>query len=246
MAYTTDGITPLAVIEQDGGVIVRAACSHADKTVQLYVSGRLAAWAVPRQGTVEFALPLLRDTDVLMFLAVDAEEAACDYWDQAPPAAVEYGHRIRVRTPRLVQGYLPSDRWRVYLGAAGEAQADVLVHEQDFYPQGRGACGYGSVLGDGYGYDGAEAAGYGEHYGSGEYGLDCEMLEWVSDPLWPGDYPVRVAVRSVRGEESTMDVSLVALTTYPRPAAGLAVDSYDRPTDILELSWAQSPDIVQA
>ena len=45
MAYTTDGIAPLSTVEHDGGVIVRAACEHTDKVVQLYVSGRLAAWA---------------------------------------------------------------------------------------------------------------------------------------------------------------------------------------------------------
>jgi len=243
MSYTTSGITFLGAAEHDGGVIVRAGVAHADKVLQLYVSGRLAAWAVPEHGTAELELPVLRPSDVLFFLAVDLDEAAGDFFDQAFPAGAANGNRIRVCTPQRICGYEPGDRWQVYRGDAGDAVATILAHEQDFYPQGRGACGYGSVYGYSYGYDGADARGYGHHYGLGEYGFDCDVLEWVSDPLPPGTYPIRVAVEDEHGNASTAYETSVTLNTYPRPAGGLTVDSYDPQTDTLELSWTQSPDI---
>lgn len=243
MSYTTTGITFLGAAEHDGGVIVRVGLAHADKVLQLYVSGRLAAWAAAEHGTVELELPVLRPTATLFFLAVDPDEAGSDYFHQAFPAAAANGNRIRVRTPQRICGYRPGDRWRVYRGDAGDASATIPAHEQDFYPQGRHACGYGSTYGYSYGFDGADAKGYGYHYGCGEYGFDCDMLEWVSEPLPPGEYPVRVAVEDEHGNASAAYEDTVTLDTYPRPAAGLTVDSYDSQTDTLQLSWTESEDI---
>ncbi len=62
MSYTTSGITFLGAAEHDGGVIVRAGLAPADKVLQLYVSGRLVAWAAAEHGTAEFELPVLRPT----------------------------------------------------------------------------------------------------------------------------------------------------------------------------------------
>lgn len=243
MSYTTGGITYLGAAEHDGGTVVRASVAHTDKAIQLYVSGVLAAWAVPRGGTVAFELAVLQPTDVLHLLAVDFDEAGVDYFAAAFGASAEHGNRIRVRTPQWICGFAPGDRWVVYRSEEGEPSADILAHRQEFYPQGRRACGYGSVYGHAYGYDGADARGYGYNYGRGEYGFDCEMLEWVSEPLAPGDYALRVLVEDEHGNESQAVETVVALDTYPRAAADLAVESYDSQSDTLTLSWTGSEDL---
>lgn len=243
MGYTTNGLCLMGATPHDGGVVVRAACDVGGRVVQLYVSGRLAGWAVPRAGVVEFELPVLHAADVLFLLAVDADEALVDWFAEAFPAGSDHGNRVAVRMPRRITGYLPGDRWRIYVGDAGDDQADVLVHEAEVYPQGAGACGYGSVWGGSYGFDGSDAAGFGHTFGQGEYGFDCDQLQWTSDPLGPGEYPVRVTVVSAEGAVSSEQSQTVTVRTYPRPATGLAVTSYDAQTDTLALNWTASPDV---
>ena len=243
MSYTTTGLRVTGVAPHDGGAVIRAACEVGERVVQLYVSGRLAGWAVPHAGVAEFELPILHAADVLFLLAVDADEAQADWFAAAFPTGGAGGNRLAVRLPRRITGYLPGDRWRVYVGDAGEATADQLAHEGEIYPQGRSACGFGSVWGGSFGFDGADAAGFGHTFGQGEFGFDCESLEWLSDPLPPGEYPVRVTVVSREGAVSSEQAQTVTLRTYPRPATHLAVADYTRQSDTLTLTWTPSPDV---
>ena len=61
--------------------------------------------------------------------------------------------------------------------------------------------------------------------------------------MGPGTYPIRVVVADEHGNVSGASETDVTLNTYPRPAADVAVESYDSQTDTLELSWTPSEDI---
>ena len=243
MSYYTTGIQVIDDQAYHGGRLLRVSTTQTDKTIQCYVSGSLLGWRVPQQGTVEFFLADLRETDIVFLLAVDNADAKTNFWDDAFPIAVAHGNRVRVQTPQLSLAYLPDDVWKVYLGNAGSSSADTLKHKQQFFPGGRRCCGYGLGYSGGYGFDGSNAKGYGFNYGRGEYGFDCEMLQWLSEPLTPGTYPLRVVVESSCGNESTAYETTVELDTFARPATDLAISSYDKDTDQLVLTFTGSLDI---
>jgi len=241
MSYYTTGIGISRITEHDLGVVIRAITTHEDKAVQCYVSGELQAWRQPVNGAVGFRLQQLRPTDVILLLAVDVEDAETDYWADAFPEAPSSGNRVKVRTPQIPWLGL-NCTWRVHRGNAGDSDAALLVHEQEFYPGNRRALGYGTAYGSHYGYDGEDSKGYGYCYGH-VYGFDCGSLMWLSEPLPPGTYPIRVVIADAHGNESANTTDSVTLNTYGRPASGLTVDSYNKDTDTLSLSWTASEDI---
>ena len=243
MSTTTDGITIVSRAEHDLGRVIRAVTSHADKSIQCYLSGRLVASQRPTGGVVEFVLAEPADEDIVFLLAVDPADADVDFWADTFIQAADRGNRILVETPRTIGAYGPGDRWQVYLGQAGQAQATVLVCNHAVYPGGRRSGGWGSGWGlGGWGFGGADCAGWGHNWGIGEYGFDCEMLWWLSDPLGPGTYPITVLITDACGNTSGEYTDTMSLETYPRPASAPSVSAYDHDTDTLTLTFESSPD----
>jgi len=244
MSTSTSGITEIRTVEFDGGLIVRARSAHDAKVVQCYVAGELVDWQSAPAEAVEFVLAGVDDCDVVFLLAVDPAEAEVCFWAEAFGTPADRGNRIVIETPRTLVPYLPGDRWRVSLGNTGDAQADAVVWEQPFYPAGRRACGWGAQFGGGgFGFDGVDAAGFGGNFGVGEYGFDCEMLSWRSDPMPPGTYPYEAAVVDEAGNVSAATAGTITLDTFARCASALAVQSYDKATDTLTLSFSPSEDL---
>jgi len=243
MSYDTTGISYLGAQVFDGGRIERYSTTHTDKVIQLYISGDLYQWAEPDQGMVEFYILDTGPADVIFPLAVDRDNSDTDYWSDAFPEAAAWGNKIKFQTPQLMAN-APGDVWKVYRGDAGDASAAILIREQEFYPGGRQASGFGYNFGyGGFGWDGSNAKGFGYNFGIGEFGFDCDMLEHITDALPPGVYPVKATVTDEYGNVSSETTGTVTLDTYARPASALAVESYDKATDALELSWTASPDI---
>lgn len=244
MSYDTTGISYLGAQVFDGGRIERYSTTHADKVIQLYISGDLYGWAEPDQGVVEFHIPDADSAGVIFPLAVDRDNSDTDYWSAAFPEAATWGNKIKLQTPQLMAN-APTDVWRVYRGDAGDGSATILIREQEFYPGGRRSSGFGlGAFGSGgFGWDGVNAKGFGYNFGLGEFGFDCDMLEHITDALPPGAYPVKATVEDEHGNVSSETTDTVTLDTYARPASGLTVESYDQATDALELSWTESPDI---
>ena len=236
MSYLSDGLTVTGDRVFHGGRALSVRTVHADKVVQCYVSGVLAAWARPHQGGVEFVLPESLPTDIVLLLAVDAADAEVNYWGQALSADQALANRIRVRTPQLSLAYMPGDVWKVCVD-------ERLEHVQAFFPGGRRVGGYGLGYGDAYGFDAGGARGYGANFGRGEYGFDCDMLVWTSEALRPGEYSIEVVVASARGDDSPGQTAEVTLSGYAQPASGLTVDSYDPSGDGLKFSFTESEDI---
>ena len=244
MSYSTSDITEIGTSEFDGGLIVRARSGHADKIVQCYVAGELVDWQSSPAEAVEFVLAGVDESDVVFLLAVDPGDAQRSFWSEAFGTPADRGNRIVLETPQTIAPYCPGDRWRVSLGGAGDAQADTIVWEQPFYPVGRRACGWGAQFGGGgFGFDGVDAAGFGNSFGVGEFGFDCEMLSWRSDPMPSGTYPYEVAVVDEAGNVSAATADTITLDTFARCASALAVQSYDKATDTLTLSFSPSEDL---
>lgn len=242
MGCYTNGISISRIDETDLGLVVTAHTVHREKVIQCYVSGDLAAWQRAENGTVRFALPQAGRGEGILLLAVDASEASRSFWAEVAGACPAHGNRIRVRLERGL-GWSPTDTWRVYLGAAGEASAAVKVHEAALYPGGRGATGWGFVWGTGgWGYDANAAPGWGVHWGR-DWGFGLDHAEWTSDPLPRGRYPVRVTVVDASENESPSYETAVTIDTYARPAEELDVDSYDKASDTLVLSFTPSEDL---
>lgn len=244
MSYYTTGTSILRIDELDLGLIVTARTEHTgvDKVVQCYLGGELVGWQQPEAGVVRFVLPQARSGDPISLLAIDAEEATTNHWPGAWSGLAAHGNRIRLSLRRQMQ-YAPGDRWRVYLGGAGQTSASVKRYEGEVFPGGRGATGWGLGWGrGGWGYSACEGPGWGVNWGR-LWGFGVDYLVWTSEPLVRGTYPVRAAVVDARGNESVAWEVAVVVDTFARPARGLAVQSYDHQTDTLVLTFTPSEDL---
>ncbi len=242
MSYTETGVTLSHLVPHDAGVVVVVGNAHPDKVAQCYVNGDLVAWQSSPAPTWSCDLGPLSASDVVFLLAVDPAEGSTNFWAQAF-ADSDAGNRLYVRIPQTICPHRPGDRWRVYRGAADAAEATIEVFTGPIYPGGRHACGFGSHLGSGFGYDAHEAAGFGAGFGVGEFAFDCELLSWRSDAMGPGAYPVTVVGLDAAGNESAATTMSITLTTYARPAQNLTVAGYAPATDTLVLSFTESQDI---
>lgn len=246
MSYTTSGISILSSQSFDLGRVITVLTTFDDKYVQCYVSGRLVEWQYPSGGMVEFVLTEPREEDAVFLLAVDEEDAGTNFWAEAFGVVEGTGNRITVQTPQEIVPYGPYHKWKVYLGQVGAGLADLLVHQQDFYPAWRNSGGWGLHWGrGGWGWNGFDCAGWGNNWGVGEWGFDCLMLSWTSQPLTPGEYPIKVVVEDGAGNESIAAETTVDLLAWARPASAPTITSYNSTTDTLVLSFNESEDLNQ-
>jgi hypothetical protein len=250
MSYYTTDIIVTRVDAGSMGLLVTAQTAHVDKVIQCYVGGLLVDWQRPEGGQVRFALPQAGPADTIALLAVDAGEERTDYWAAASAASTDAGgpaggaNRIQVRFRRdLADGRQPGDVWRVYRGSPGEAEAGIGVYEGPVYPGGRGATGWGFDWGHGgWGRSSSNAPGWGLEWGD-SWGYGVDYLEYLSEPLARGTYPLRVEVADAHGNVSDAFQTVVVVDTYPAPAQDLAVGSYDPQADVLILTMTPSGDI---
>lgn len=253
MGYYTTDILVIRVESGSLGLRVTAQTAHVDKVIQCYVSGVLVDWRRPEGGLVQFVLPDAGPADTIALLAVDAGEERADYWSAAVAAAASAGsdgsaaggaNRIEVRFRRaLADGRQVGDVWRVYRGQAGDAEAGIRVYEAPVYPGGRGGTGWGFDWGrGGWGRSSSNAPGWGQDWGD-TWGYGIDYLQYLSEPLGRGTYPLRVEVADEHGNVSDAFQALVVVDTYPAPAQNLAVCSYDPNADVLILTMTPSGDI---
>jgi hypothetical protein len=242
MSYTEQGITILAAVARDGGVLLRLGNANADKVLQCYVNGVLATWQPAPAVVWACELAGVTGADEVFVLAVDAADAATSFYDLAAPAAVS--RRLRVRLMRKIAPYRPGDRWRIYRGDAGAPAATRLATEIPLRAGAHAAVGFGHQFGaGGFGWDGAAAVGFGGNFGLGEFGFDAEQAGWQSDALPPGGYPLRVVTVDAAGNESPAAAATVMIASPPRPASSLSPTQYDPTTDTLTFTFTPSKDV---
>ena len=238
MAYYSDAVTQVSVDGSNRFAVMRAHCIY--ECVQLYIDGELAGSATPWDHWVEFALPPLSGREVIWALAVDAEDAETDYYDEAYPGAAANANRIRMWI-NADSTYSPTDKAKFYRGDAGDVSADTEVSEQALFPGGQGKGGWGRQWGLAWGMEDF-GLGWGENWGYG-WGYGTPRVQYTTEALSPGTYPVQVTVVDAAGNESTAATDSVALASYAATATDLTVDSYTLGTDTLVLSLTASGDI---
>jgi hypothetical protein len=229
MAYTASGLTIISDAEYDLGRVVRVASTNGSIPVQCYVSGVLTQTVAPADGVARFVLNAPGPLDVLFFLACDD---GADHFAEAFPEVAANGNRITVNVPATMD-YSPGDRLSVAIDSA-------TIYDAELFPGGAGEMGFGvGGYGDSYGYDGGIGYGFGFGY---QYGFGCRVVSVQSAPLVTGAHTVVTTITDAAGN-AISDTQTVTLSTYPRPAASLAVSGYTQAIDALALSWTASPDV---
>ena len=238
MAYYSDAVTQVSVDGSNRFAVMRAHCIY--ECVQLYIDGELAGSATPWDHWVEFALPPLSGREVIWALAVDAEDAETDYYDEAYPGAAANANRIRLYIIAY-STYDAEDKAKFYRGDAGDESADTLISEQALFPAGQGKGGWGQRWGRHWGR-GPYGLGWGHTWGR-SWGYGAPRIEYTTEPLPPGTYAVKVVIVDMAGNESTAATDSVAVASYAAAATDLTIDSYTLGTDTLVLSLTASGDI---
>jgi hypothetical protein len=242
MSITEDGISVLCAAARAGGLLLTLGNAHADKVLQCYVNGVLAAWQKVPESAWTCELAGVSGLDDVFVLAVDAADGAVSFWSQV--SAARPVRRLRVRLARTIVPYLPGDRWRIYRGQAGSAAATTLAAQIPIRDGASSGVGFGYHFGQGgFGWDGRAAAGFGVNFGTGEFGFDAADALWQSEPLPPGTYPLKVTILDAVGNESPAATAAVALAAPPRPASNLKVTQYVSATDTLTFTFTPSEDI---
>ena len=234
MAYYADKVTNINVDASRDYIIVTGEVIAGYETVQMYIAGVLVGYDVAVQGKVTFTVPTLGSTDPVFLLSVSSDSTGVDYWSSAFPEAAAAGNRIHIEVPTDID-VGPDWRWRVTLDG-------VKKYENNIYPTGDGAGGWGVSWGEVWGY-GPFGSGWGNSWGTNwGYGGGI-VLGWTSEPLYNGTYTVAVVFLDQVGNVSSTTSNDVTIETYARPAEDLAVVSYDNGTDTLGIAWTESEDI---
>lgn len=89
-----------------------------------------------------------------------------------------------------------------------------------------------------FGYESAAAVGIGKGYsGYGQFGLDADVIEWISPALPLGRYRFGVMVLDEHGNESSAsETEPIAVIPPARPAAALHIVTFDENSNQLKLS----------
>jgi len=238
MAYYADSVESVTLESGGRYVIIRGKCAY--EAVQCYVNGALVGAARPYLQWFELALPAPDKRDILFLLAVDAADAETDYFAAAYDGAAANANRIRLYV-HADSAYLPTDKAKFYRGDAGDPSADTLIATKPLFPGGQGKGGWGRLWGRAWGMEDF-GLGWGTNWGYA-WGYDTARIEFTTEPLGPGAYPVAVLVEDQAGNTSTEATDTVTLASYAEPATDLTITSYTLGTDTLVLGWTASGDI---
>lgn len=258
MPFVRDGIENVRALALPEGVTADGrgvAVSHAALVTwrsrlegmlyQVYVNGRFAGRTADcRERTLIAATPASFESAVhIEVIAVSPGDADCDFTGELdkPPAGA------RVKLTLLRSQSLPL---AAGLNAYCDAGSGVIDYTEPVSssPIPVWACrqdkaGFGMArFGEGdFGFESAAAVGFGKgSFGRDLFGLDADVVEWVSPVLPLGRYRFGVKVVDASGLESaTSESSPIAAVPPAKPAAGLSRLEFNEPTNELTLAISQ-------
>ncbi|HUU18717.1 MAG TPA: hypothetical protein VMW72_16325 [Sedimentisphaerales bacterium] len=224
-----------------------AKANSSDMFYQVYVNGQYAGATIDgRQRQMIVPIPTSLESAVrIEVFAVEAEQASTDFSNELvnPPTTSE-----RVRISLLRSQNLPSDATaEIYFdNGTGEVDYDTPLTNSPIriWPAWQDKAGFGmSKFGvDDFGYGSAAAVGFAKgSFAHGQFGLDADTIEWVSQPLQAGVYKFGVKVINGRGNESNANAT-EPITVIPaaRPAERLSISSFNKQTNQLALKIEDS------
>jgi hypothetical protein len=222
-------------IEAARSALVKWRSSLQDLFYQVYVNGRYAGSTLDdQQRQMIVSIPTSLETPVrIEVFAVEPEQAYNDLGSELGRLPVDSG---RVRMILLRSQSLP-------VGALAEIYFDNGTGQIDYdnpltdspiriWPAWQDKAGFamsGFGLGD-FGYDSAAAIGFGKgSFGHGQFGLDADIIEWISPQLQNGTYRFGVKITDESGRQSsTSESEPITVTLAARPAGKLNISSFDK------------------
>jgi hypothetical protein len=257
MALTSNGIEKVRAFELPSGIwasgisvaaprvaLVRWRSTWNDKFYQIYVNGQYAGTTVEseqRQIVVQVPTSLETPTRIEVF-AVEPEEADIDFSNDIDSSIKQSG---RFKICLLRSQKLPIDStFQVYFdNGTGEIDYDHPLNENpiEVWPNWQYKTGYGmSCFGfSDFGYDSAAAVGFGiGNLGQGQFGIDADTIEWVSEQMKIGIYKFAVKIFDEAGNESSSETEEITVIPAAKPAEQLDISSFDKQTNQLVLSMS--------
>ena len=257
MALISSGIDRLRAFELPGGIwadgrsvatpriaLVRWHSSLCDKLYQDYVNSRYAGATIDsQQRQMLVHLPTLLEAPVRIdVFAVEADQANTDFSNEFDLSPHQTG-RVRITLLRGQNLPIGSTAQIYFDNGTGEIDYDNPLSDLPIWiwpawqdKAGFGMSGFGATD---FGYDSAAAVGFEKgSFGRGQFGLDADTIEWMSQYLQAGVYKFGVRITDKGGNESSSETGQVTVTPAARPAEQLNVSSFDKQTNQLVLSMS--------
>jgi len=255
MALTSNGIEKVRAFELPSGIwasgisvaaprvaLVRWCSTWNDKFYQIYVNGQYAGTTVEaEQRQMIIQVPSSLETPIrIEVFAVEPEEADVDFGNEIDSSIKQSG---RLKISLLRSQSLPiGSTFQVYFdNGTGEIDYDQPLNENPvkIWPSWQYKAGYGmSRFGfSDFGYDSAAAVGFGiGNLGQGQFGIDADAIEWVSEQMKVGIYKFAVKVFDEAGNESISETEEITVIPAAKPAVQLDISSFDKQTNQFVLS----------
>ena len=217
--------------------------SHAGMFYQVYLNGRFAGVTLDSQQRQLVLQPpgSFQSAMRVTVIAVAPTDAHVDYADDLEQAIVSSG---RVRLSLLRSQTLPVSATANIYHDHGTGQVDYAM-PLNATPipiwscvQDKAGFGLAQLGVDDFGYDSAASAGFGKGtLGFGQFGLDADTIEWLSPVLPLGTYRFGMRVADACGDEGpAAEATPITVVPAIKPAVGLAVGTFDQPTNELTLT----------
>jgi hypothetical protein len=254
MSLIADGINKVRVFDVPAGIWTNGdyfACPRValvdwhsdwtDKLHQVYVNGRCAGTTVDvHQKQLVVHLPGSPATAVrIEVFAVEPQSAHIDLGSELSQAADTGRVKLRILRSQLlplgatIQVYSDNGSGVIDYGDP-VSNEPIQVWPSPYDKTGFGACCFGE--GD-FGFESAAAVGFGRgDFGLGQFGLDVDSVEWISEPLDKGIYRFAARVIDKDGNQSdAAETEPITVILAARPATALTVLSFDKQTNKLVL-----------
>jgi hypothetical protein len=256
MALVSEGIERVRAFELPYGIradgsnirlpriaLVKWRSTWNDKFYQIYVNGRYGGVTLEtdqRQMIVQIPTSLETPVRIEVF-AVEIDEADTDFTSILDSSI---GYTGRVKMTLLREQKLP-------IGATAQVYSDNGTGEIDYnrplidsamrvWPVWQDKAGFGmSRFGaSDFGFDSAAAVGCGRgSFGNGQFGLDADIFEWISESMPTGTYKFAVKITDENGNESnSSQTDQITVIPAARPAEQISICSFDKQTNQLVLS----------
>jgi hypothetical protein len=229
-----------AIVEAPRVCLVKWRSEWKDKLYQVYVNGYFAGVTVDREqrGMVVQSPSCYERAARVEVFAVEANEADVNFGDELEQSSGDSG-RVRLRllqSQRLPMGA----RFEVYFdNGTGVIDYANSIGGRRVWGRWQDKAGFGLTrFGESdFCYEWENGVGFGRGgFGLGEFGVDADVIEWVSPVLEAGTYIFGVKIIDARGNESeASETGEVVVMPTARPAERLDVLSFDETTNALIL-----------
>lgn len=254
MPFHREGIENVRLFTLPDGIAADGSCAAVSAAVlvtwrsswagmlhQAYVNGRFAGATIDADQRQLVVQPpgSFQSAVCVEVVAVEAKDAHTDFANELDPPPTSG----RVRLCILRSQTLP-------LGGAADVYFDKGTGQIDYsaplnaspiaiWPCFQDKAGFGMAQfgrAD-FGYDSAACVGFGKgSFANGPFGMDADMVEWISPLLPLGRYRFAVKIRDAYGNESAASETVpIAVVPPAQPAAALSIAAFDAQTNQLTL-----------